>query len=80
MSTFISKTTSEQELNLLLEQMDGWDVEDELQVDTVPTGFLCRFEFPDGDPRVERILAYLHAHPCEWLPVKNGTAKRVAEE
>lgn len=67
-----AKTTSEEELTLLTEQMDGWNVEDELQVETTTHGFVCRFEFPGGDPRADKVLTYLQANAAAWEPMKNA--------
>lgn len=51
--------------------MDGWEVEDELQVERTGGEFVCRFSFPDGDPREDKMLAYLHRTSAVWQPVKN---------
>ena len=67
-----AKTTSEEELTLLTEQMDGWNVEDELQVEKTADGFVCRFEFPGGDPRADKVLVYLQANATTWQPVNDG--------
>lgn len=65
-----AKTMSEEELTLLTEQMDGWGVEDELQVEATAGGFVCRFEFPGGDPRADKVMTYLQSNATAWKPMK----------
>lgn len=70
MPTIVARTASEPALLFLLNWLDVWNIEDEIEIFRIGLDLGCRFQFPAGDPRTKKVLAYFIEHPLEWTIVE----------
>lgn len=67
MSTIVAQAQSDSAVLFLLNWLDVWHVDHEIELFRIGLEIGCRFTFPDGDPRTKRVLAYFIDHPLEWI-------------
>lgn len=66
MSTIVACAKSDSAVQFLLNWLDVWHIEHEIELFRIGLEIGCRFTFPEGDPRIKRVLSCFIEHPIEW--------------